>query len=76
MTKDRIDAVLDRIHSWPPARQEEAVHLLLAMESQDASTYELSEDERADLDAALGEVSRGEIASDAEVAAAFARKRG
>jgi hypothetical protein len=73
MTKDQIDAVLDRIHSWPKTRQEDAVRVLLAMETQDSSTYVLSEEERADLEAALEEVARGEVASDAEVAAVFRR---
>jgi hypothetical protein len=73
MTKDQIDAVLDRIHSWPKARQEDAVRVLLAMESQDASTYVLSDEERADIEAALEEVARGEEASDAEVAKTFRR---
>jgi hypothetical protein len=75
MTKDQIDAVLSRIHSWPPARQEDAVRVLLAMEAQELSVYQLSDEENADLDAALEEVARGEIATDAEVASVFARKR-
>lgn len=73
MTKDQIDAVLDRIHAWPKACQEDAVRVLLAMEAQDTSTYVLSDEERADLEAALEEVARGDIASDAEVAKAFRR---
>jgi hypothetical protein len=73
MIKDQIDAVLDRIHSWPKARQEDAVRVLLAMEAQEPSTYQLSDEERSDLDAALEEVARGEMASDAEVAKTFRR---
>jgi hypothetical protein len=46
------------------------------MEAQNSSVYVLSEDEKADLDAALEEVARGEIATDAEVAAVFSRTRG
>jgi hypothetical protein len=76
MTKDQIDAVLDRIRFWPTARKEDAVRMLLAMESQASSVYELSESEKVDLDAALEEVARGEIATDAEVAAVFSRQRG
>jgi hypothetical protein len=74
MTKDQIDAVLDRIHSWPQQRQEDAVRILLALEAQDGAIYELSAEEREDIDAALDEVSKGDIASDAEVAALFGRK--
>jgi hypothetical protein len=55
MTKDQIDAVLDRVHSWPKSRQEDAVRLLLAMEAQDVTPYILSDEERADLEAALAE---------------------
>ena len=76
MTKDQIDAILDRIHSWPRSRQEDAARLLLAMEAQDGSVYELSEKERADLEAALAEMARGEFATDEEIAAVFGRKRG
>ena len=73
MSKDQIDAVLDRIHSWPQERQEDAVRILLALEAQDGAIYELSAEERIDLDSALEEVARGDIASDAEVAALFGR---
>ena len=43
MTRDQIDSVLDRVHSWPRARQEDAVHLLLAMEAQEVASYTLSD---------------------------------
>jgi hypothetical protein len=75
MTRDQIDAVLDRVHSWPKARQEDAVRLLLAMEAQAPDPYVLSPEERADLEAALDEVARGEVATDADVEAVFARYR-
>jgi hypothetical protein len=75
MTKEQIDAVLDRVHFWPKARQEDAVRLLLTMESHAPDPYVLNPEERADLEAALEEVARGEIATDAEVEAVFARYR-
>jgi hypothetical protein len=73
MTREQIKAVLDRVASWPQSRQEDAAQLLFAMEAQDTSPYALSEEERADLQAALDEVARGEIASDSEIATLFAR---
>ena len=76
MTQDQIDAVLRRVRSWPTARQEDAIQVLLAMEAEASSVYELSDDERSDLEAALEEVARGDVASDEEVAAVFARRRG
>ena len=75
MTKDQIDAVLDRVHSWPKERQEDAAQVLLAMEAEGTGQYLLSPEERADLEAALAEVARGEVASDQEVETVFARHR-
>jgi hypothetical protein len=76
MTRAQIDAVLDRVHSWPKERQEDAVRLLLAMEAEDTAPYVLTEEERTDLQEALLEADRGEFASDEEVEAVFARFRG
>ena len=75
MSKDQIDAVLDRVHSWPQARQEDAVRVLLAMEAEGTAPYALSEEERTDLEAALAEASRQAFATDAEVQAVFAPHR-
>jgi hypothetical protein len=75
MTKEQIDSVLERVRNWPPARQEDAVQLLLAMEAQGSEPYQLSDEESADIDAALEELARGEVASDEEVAAVFNRYR-
>jgi len=75
MTKEQIDTILDRVRTWPSARQEDAAQVLLAMEAQDATPYRLSDEERADIEAALQEIERDEVASEAEVAAVFARDR-
>ncbi len=75
MTKEQIEAVLDRVRAWPLSRQEDAARLLLAMEAEGVDPYRLSAAERADIEAALEEVERGEIASDEDVAAVFDRYR-
>lgn len=75
MTRDQIDAILERVRTWPPERQEDAANILLAMEAEGTAPYELSEEERLDLEEGLREVERGEIASDEEVHAFFARFR-
>ena len=75
MTKDQIDAVLDRVRSWPKARQEDAVRVFLSMEVPAPEPYVLNAEERADLEAAFEDVARGEVATDAEVEAVFARYR-
>jgi predicted transcriptional regulator len=43
------------------------------MEEQDTAPYVLSDEERREIEAALDEIARGEVASDEEVAAVFAR---
>lgn len=73
MNKAQIDSILDRVRTWPEERQEDAARVLLAMESEDNGVYRLSDEERAEIRAALAEVERGEVASDAEAAAVFDR---
>jgi hypothetical protein len=75
MTKAEIEAVLDRVKTWPPERQEEAMRVLLEIEAEVTGVYQLSPDELADIEEGLKEIERGEVASDAEVAAAFGRIR-
>ena len=75
MTKEQIDAVLDRVRGWPDDYREDAARVLLAMDPDKSAIYELSEEEARDIDAALEEVARGEVASEEEVQAFFAQFR-
>jgi hypothetical protein len=75
MSKKEIEAVLDRVRTWPLSRQEDAAHLLLRMEANGTGVYHLSEEERADIQEALEEIDRGEVASDQDVAAVFDKYR-
>ena len=75
MTKDQIDAVLDRVRTWPPERQEDAIKVLLQMEAAGTEVYELSEGELADIEEGLREIERGEVATEQEVTALFSRIR-
>jgi len=75
MTGEQFESLVQRVRSWPKARRDDAALLLLAMEAQDVTEYALSPEERADIEEALGEVERGEIASDDEVAEVFRRYR-
>jgi predicted transcriptional regulator len=75
MTKEQIDSVLDRVRSWPPERQEDAVQMLLLMEEQGTGIYVLSDDERKEIELSMQEARRGEFATDEEVAAVFNRYR-
>jgi hypothetical protein len=60
MNKAQIDSILDRVRTWPEERQEDAARILLAMEGQDTGIYRLSDQERAEIRAALEEIERGE----------------
>lgn len=75
MTKEQIEAVLERVQSWPRARQEDAVSLLLAMEEQDTTPFILSEEDEADIEAALEDIEQGRFASEEEVEAIFSQYR-
>ena len=74
-SQDQIDEVLECVRSWPTERQEDAVNMLLAMAKLGTHPYKLSPDERAAIEAALAEAERGDLATDAEVKATFARFR-
>lgn len=41
MTK-LLDTVLERVRRWPQARQDDAARMLLEMEQQDQSPYQLT----------------------------------
>jgi hypothetical protein len=49
MTKDQVKAVLDRVLTWPPERQEDVAEFLLSVEAQDNSDYRLSDQQIAEL---------------------------
>jgi hypothetical protein len=69
MTKNDVSRVLERVRSWPEERQEEAAHVLLEMEAQDASLYRLTDEQ-------LAEVERHRAKDDPKlVSLADARKR-
>ena len=42
MTNQLVNDVLDRVLTWPPERQEDAVRVLSEMERQDASSIRLT----------------------------------
>lgn len=75
MTKDDIEAVLERVRTWPLDRQEDAARILLRMEETDAEELDLSDEDQAALDEAEREIERGEVASDEEVRAVLDRYR-
>ena len=49
MTKDQVKAVLDRVLTWPPERQEDAIELLRFMEEQHTSPWRLTDEQLAEV---------------------------
>jgi hypothetical protein len=55
MTKEQIRAALDRVLTWPPERQEEAVQILSTLEELDRSPLQLSDEQAAEIQRRLDE---------------------
>jgi len=49
MTKEEIAEVLHRVSRWPVERQHDAALALLEMETQDASSYQLDDEQVAEI---------------------------
>jgi hypothetical protein len=45
MTKEQVKEILDRVLTWPPERQEHAARMLSDMEEQEASPYQLTDEQ-------------------------------
>lgn len=71
MTKQDIDAVFERVRTWPSDRQACAAVLLLELERESREPYDLTEEEMAHLDAA----EASGVASEADVRAVFGQLR-
>jgi hypothetical protein len=68
-----LEHLIERVAKLPQAAQDEIVRSVLAIESRHTGVYHLDDSERADILAALAEVDRGEVASEAEAQAVFER---
>jgi hypothetical protein len=66
---------MQRAETWPEEAQEQLVQAGLEIEAEQKGAYFATPDELQAIDDALAEVARGEIASAAEVKAAFAKFR-
>jgi len=75
MTKEQIEAILERVRTWPEDRLEDVAKVLLEMEAANEHVAELTAEDWADLEQGLAEADRGEFASDEEVKALFDRFR-
>jgi hypothetical protein len=67
MTKEQINAVLERVRSWPVEDQEELIEIVREIEAQRTGLYHATPEELE----AIDEGDRSGIATDEEVEAAF-----
>ena len=75
MTKEQVKEVLDRVLSWPPERQEDAVRVLTAMEAQEQSELRLTDEQAAEVERRLADPNPKFVTLE-EVCERFARRRG
>ena len=76
MTKTLKDAMA-RVEGWPEWAQDNLADIAREIDREiQAGTYRATEEELRKIDEALAAVRRGEIATDAEVEAVFAKHRG
>ena len=71
-----LETLMDRAAHWPEDAQAELVESMIAIEERHSGVYRLSDEERAAVRRGLAEFRAGEVATDEEVAAVFARHRG
>jgi uncharacterized protein YigA (DUF484 family) len=45
----KLKEVIERVRTWPEDRQEDAAKVLLEMEAQDASSYQLTDEQFAEV---------------------------
>jgi predicted transcriptional regulator len=74
MSKEQIKAVLDRVLTWPPARQRDAANMLLWLEAKEGELYHPSDDEWAAIQEGLDQAKRGEFVPDEEMDAFWKRQ--
>jgi len=67
--------LLERVASWPDEDIEKLEEAARQIEAWRKGEYHASEDELRAIDEAIAELDRGEVASDEQVQAAFAKFR-
>ena len=72
---NKLKDVLERAKAWPESDQEELAEVARDIEARRSGAYSATPEELAAIDEALGQVARGEVASEQEIEAAFAKFR-
>jgi hypothetical protein len=72
----KTQKLLEQVQSWPEEDQEELAEYARDIEARRSGVYRATAEELQAIDEAIAELDRGEVASEAEVRAAFAKFRG
>ena len=76
MTEADLKDLLKRVQSWPEAAQDELVALANQIENElQSNDYVATHEELRIIDAAMASIDAGEVASEREIEAAFAKFR-
>jgi len=70
-----VKNMLSRVARWPEEDQDELAQVALEIEARRHGVFHATSEELQAIDEALTAVSRGEVASDEEVEAVFAKYR-
>jgi predicted transcriptional regulator len=70
-----VKNTLARVVNWPEEDQEELAQIALEIEARRHGVYHATPEELAAIDQALAAVARGQVASEEEVEAVFAKYR-
>lgn len=70
-----VKMMLSRVERWPEEDQDELAQVALEIEARRHGVYHATPEELNAIDEALAAVARGEIASDEDVEAVFAKYR-
>jgi len=76
MTAKVLKEVMQRVETWPEEAQEQLAELALEIDAELAGgVHQATQEELRAIDEALGEIDRGDVASEEEAAAVFAKFR-
>jgi hypothetical protein len=76
MTTSDLKTLLERVQNWPEEAQHELVSVANQIESElQSGDYFATQEELQVIDAAMASIDRGEVATDTEIKAAFAKFR-
>ena len=76
MTTTDLKSLLERVQTWPEEVQDELVAVAKEIESElQGQDYLATREELRIMDAAMASIDAGEVATDAEIKAAFAKFR-